>query len=330
MLHLFLILFAFWAHGTSGDSSSNEYRKYYRFFDLSASPTKLRRRFRQLALEFHPDKVAAGGTEAEKAAAKRKFLLLSTAFNKLLARSRNENPGEESRQARKSRQSAKEKGQEERRAKELRDYKEKVRLLQEQWIREAEDQTRYRDDAYEEEYYREEQRRKREFARREEAARHEEAMIRLKEQMQLEEQEMRRHREQVRRREALLRKLEEERLRENELVEYLFKLAVGVVTVMGALISYFCFALRGGKVEIQEQENAKAVLPAIVETASPSMEMPSGKVLRSFVSFSEEVVSPRKKIIPDERFEASEDVVVRKSPRLKRRAIRKVDQGEKN
>ncbi len=74
--------------------SSKEYRAFYRYFDQEAPPSRLRRRFRQLALEFHPDHQKPG---TDKAAAQRKFLLLTTAYEKLLARSRREDPDEEAR-----------------------------------------------------------------------------------------------------------------------------------------------------------------------------------------------------------------------------------------
>jgi hypothetical protein len=82
-----------WLVATGADSSK-EYRDYYKFFEPGSPPSRLRRRFRQLALDFHPDHQRAG---TDKAAAQRKYLLLTTAFEKLLARSRSEDPHEEAR-----------------------------------------------------------------------------------------------------------------------------------------------------------------------------------------------------------------------------------------
>jgi hypothetical protein len=95
-MHVFGFMLMFCVGCVQMSGKHKDHRAFYRFFDLSASPTHLRRRFRQLALEFHPDKVQGG--PAEKEAAKRKFLLLSTAFHKLLARSRDDDPEEESRE----------------------------------------------------------------------------------------------------------------------------------------------------------------------------------------------------------------------------------------
>ena len=98
---------------TSAGDSSKEYRAFYKFFEAGSPPSRLRRRFRQLALEFHPDHQKAG---TDKEAAQRKFLLLTTAFEKLLARSRAEDPGEEAR-ARATRMAAEERLKEEARRK---------------------------------------------------------------------------------------------------------------------------------------------------------------------------------------------------------------------
>ena len=64
--------------------ATQEHKKYYKLFAReSASLVALRKRFRQLAREFHPDKVPAGANRAD---AERKFGLIKTAYDKLVAK----------------------------------------------------------------------------------------------------------------------------------------------------------------------------------------------------------------------------------------------------
>ncbi len=189
-------------------TESKEYRAFYRYFDREASPSLLRRRFRQLALEFHPDHQKAG---VDKAAAQRKYLLLTTAYEKLLARSREADPGEEAR-SRRERAAA-------------------MARLKDEAQRKAGDEERLTKAANAE----------RERQHRAAEAERERRLWREREERETRELEQ-----------AMLR-MEEDRMRVSKLLEVLFVMLLSAVTVLGIVVSYYCFALRPDVLEIDRQ-----------------------------------------------------------------------------
>lgn len=310
-------------------AEEKDYRAYYRLFDRSGSPTKLRRQFRELALAYHPDKVK--GTEADKAAAKKKFLLLSTAYNKLLARARSAGDGAEHHAfkegERQRRVKEMEKLQQARRAKELRDYKEKLdRMLRNEWRwnDDDDDDDEQLDDLLMQRAAKmEEMRKANEEASRRRAAERE--RIRLRDDM-------------------IRRKLEEEQLQESKVLEYLFTLCVSVGTVMGVLVSYYCFALREevlvetskvvGKKVVDDRPSTSVRKPGKVKSNGAVLRVPESVVSRRSSRMSEwhsEDVQINRPRLVVERIEVSEEIIPRKtvvvpgvrSPRVARVALGK-------
>ena len=59
-----------------------EHRRFYRLFGSTDSVPQLRRQFRQLALQYHPDKAVRAGKDQKTA--EKDFALLTTAYERLV------------------------------------------------------------------------------------------------------------------------------------------------------------------------------------------------------------------------------------------------------